>query len=198
MRTDDADVLKVVSGIAQFRSGNGLRQGQAAGGNGNGPSFFDRAENKDQPVFVVGDEDGVARSEPDVVALIAFGQKIVDVHRHGFFVPDETGAGQIGVGVMAVAQRDTLQKVHRPVHVKRAGVPELPEQVKRMALVLSDFDDHPGIVEVFFSRILDLFLRLGQGHPAHMNRSEIGHLNVAVAVHPASRWRLNIAQLRIG
>ncbi len=99
---------------------------------------------------------------------------------------------------MAVAESDSLQKVHWSVHVKGAGITELSQKVQRMAFVFTYLNDDPGIFDIFFCSILNFFLGLIERQSAELDRTEVGHVNVAVAVHPASRRRLDIAELRIG
>src|SRR6185369_12034379 len=71
------------------------------------------------------------------------------------------------------------------LEIKGPGIPELAEEIERLAVILCDFYHDPGLFDVFLESFLQFLPYPGDGKPFNLYCAEKRQVDAAVAVHPA-------------
>ena len=101
-------------------------------------------------------------------------------------VADHAGAAQVGRLHQAAAEGQALHQVEGAVHVVGAGGAELAEEVKGLAAVVDDLDDHVGFVEKPAVALAQILLQLIHGQAGGLDGADEGQVDGAAAVDAAA------------
>ena len=147
---------------------------------GNAPGCLNGTDDVALEFLGTGDEDRVAALEPDVLFKPAVLQDGLDVDRQDRIAADDAGAGHVGLGGRALAQRDGVEEVGRPVHEGDAGVVELAQQIDGLAAIALHRHHHPGLVELGAVGCGELLLDLAQREAGDLGALDGRKLDAAI------------------